>query len=269
MHDFRSFHFFYVHLLTSVIPITFFIIDNCDMSGNIPNELKVLQDLKFLDLSSNNLVGEVPSELSLLEKLGELNGFFILPRRLSPYECTTYSNTFSLSSLEIIFLSSNRLSGNIPKQLCVNVNEGNLETIEIDCGRESDITCDTSCCQCKENNISAHPLSGSWDYNQKATWTTLKTLSGDKIYTVGTPQYNAAHWIIEQDKWTSKGTTSFLYQRYVLVLLYFMMGNDSDFRPDNGTNECLWDRVKCNDENHVVQIIFGKFGRSEKCTGSL
>lgn len=39
------------------------------MSGVIPVELEKLEELKYLDLSSNNLEGEVPLEISLLTKL--------------------------------------------------------------------------------------------------------------------------------------------------------------------------------------------------------
>eukprot|EP00551_Chaetoceros_affinis_P009513 CAMPEP_0203671910 /NCGR_PEP_ID=MMETSP0090-20130426/7570_1 /ASSEMBLY_ACC=CAM_ASM_001088 /TAXON_ID=426623 /ORGANISM="Chaetoceros affinis, Strain CCMP159" /LENGTH=1155 /DNA_ID=CAMNT_0050537095 /DNA_START=55 /DNA_END=3519 /DNA_ORIENTATION=+ len=200
------------------------------MSGSIPKELKALHDLKIIDFSSNNLSGEVPYELSLLD------------------------------GLEMIFLGSNRLSGSIPNQLCAKVDDGNLKTIQIDCGRESDITCADSCCVCNENS----PVNpeNSWDYNQKATWTTLKTLSGDIISNLYSPQYNAAHWIIETDNWKNSASSNFLYQRYVLVLMYFTMGKDSPFRPDSEKNECLWERVMCNENNYIVHIEFGGCGMS-------
>ncbi len=40
------------------------------MEGKIPAELQELEDLIYLDLSSNKLTGHVPPELSKLTKLG-------------------------------------------------------------------------------------------------------------------------------------------------------------------------------------------------------
>lgn len=46
--------------------------DASDMGGVIPTEVAKLNDLKYLDLSSNNLTGVVPVELGLLPKLGKI-----------------------------------------------------------------------------------------------------------------------------------------------------------------------------------------------------
>ena len=45
--------------------------DNKGVTGQIPLELKVLHDLTYLDLSSNQLFGPIPTSLSLLENLGK------------------------------------------------------------------------------------------------------------------------------------------------------------------------------------------------------
>ncbi len=42
------------------------------MSGVIPTEIAKLNELKYLDLSSNHLTGVVPAELGFLPKLGKI-----------------------------------------------------------------------------------------------------------------------------------------------------------------------------------------------------
>lgn len=51
--------------------LTILHIDGCELQGQIPNEIKIFKELKYLDLSSNNLDGKVPSELSELDQLGK------------------------------------------------------------------------------------------------------------------------------------------------------------------------------------------------------
>ena len=59
--------------------VTFFVKDDCGMTGSIPIELTELHDLIYIDLSSNQLSGEVPSELSKLSNLGKyaIEEFFL------------------------------------------------------------------------------------------------------------------------------------------------------------------------------------------------
>ena len=47
-------------------------LDKCDLVGNIPKELKALDELDYLDMSNNQLYGEIPSELKDLKHLHKL-----------------------------------------------------------------------------------------------------------------------------------------------------------------------------------------------------
>ena len=67
------------------------------MSGPIPKELKELHELKYLDLSSNDLTGTVPPELSVLQKLGrsfQLVCYFLFHHIVSHvfYDAHSYRN---------------------------------------------------------------------------------------------------------------------------------------------------------------------------------
>lgn len=98
-----------------------------------------------------------------------------------------------------------------------------------------------------------------WDDNQKATWNRIKSLSGDELNDPDSPQYLAAHWIVQDDKWHYPANSSFLYQRYVLVLLWKMMGHDTLFVPDGRSDECQWPRVSCDPAGFVDHLELGEF----------
>jgi len=92
------------------------------LTSTIPSHLGVLSDMKLLDLSFNSLSGLIPSELGLL--------------------------TANISLL------GNRLSGEIPRELCphwcssfVNKSKTSFEgTLEVDCDRS--LECGESLCNC-------------------------------------------------------------------------------------------------------------------------
>lgn len=220
--------------------------DNKGVTGQIPLELKVLHDLTYLDLSSNQLSGPIPTSLSLLGNLGEwvlISQFmlFFVVRNKNLYCCVKF--------VETLILDDNNLSGPVPQQICSRHDQGVLMHIKTDCKDGGQVQC--QCCE----NCSKFD---NWESNQKATWNRLKTLSGDKLNDPNSPQYKAAHWIVESDKWQYPSNSGFLYQRYVLILLYKMMGSDSLFSPDAHSDECKWQKVSCNNEGYVEHIEFGK-----------
>ena len=142
-------------------------------------------------------------------------------------------------------LDHNRIEGTMPEELCKSNISGVLKHIRTDCEH---VHC-TCCENCNDS-----------DAKKKATVEELKLLSGDKIYDPNTPQYKASDWIIREDKWNYPiELTSYLYQRYVLVLLYFMMGDQDGFKPDPNTDECEWERIDCSHNGYVEHIEFGKY----------
>ena len=143
-------------------------------------------------------------------------------------------------------MDSNNIRGNIPNELCVLRELGHLQKLFVDCERGKIVQCE--CCECRGNQES----SGNWTYNQKKTWSKLASLSGDTISNQSSPQYAAAQWIVEKDNWHNPvESTIYLYQRYVLVLFYYMMGEQSYFEPDSKVDECEWERVECNQDRYV------------------
>jgi hypothetical protein len=100
------------------------------------------------------------------------------------------------------------------------------------------------------------------------------------LFNVTTPQSKALNWILEErDRATCPGIK--LVQRWVMATFYFSTGGDhwfecsasSNATDDCGTmapfvgkkrflsedNECLWAGIKCDMENCVTEIEFGKF----------
>ena len=89
------------------------------LTGEIPAELGNLTNLRGLYLNSNQLTGEIPAELGNLTNLEELD--------LSNNQLTGEipAELGSLTNLEVLYLYGNRLTGSIPAEL------GNLTNLEV------------------------------------------------------------------------------------------------------------------------------------------
>jgi len=200
--------------------------DNCDLSGSIPVELKVMDHLKHLDFTSNHLSGNIPSELS-----------FIM-------------------SLETLSLEDNDFVGIVPQLLCELHNAGSLLKISTDCGDNviNKVIC--SCCNCNLDNSGSY----EWTESQKSIWNSLKSISGVTLSDPNSPQYLAAHWIIEVDAYRTD--RKFIYQRYVLVVLHYMMSDNSWFYPSAIMGECQWDGIGCNDQGYITHMKLDDCGIS-------
>ncbi len=146
--------------------------------------------------------------------------------------------------IEILDLEKNNLTGPVPEAICEKHDSiaGSLLRLYVDCVVE---------CQCCDN------CGFEMNLNQKETYDRLKLLSGEKISDPDTPQYKAAYWMLWENKLQYPAKSRFLYQRYVLVLMYFMMGDETWFEPLVDIDECHWEKVGCNSDYFVENIKFG------------
>ena len=102
--------------LTGSIPAEIGLLDNLTdlvlsdnlLSGNMPPEIGQLLNLRFLDLSGNELEGAIPSEIGRLRYLRQLS---LNDNQLSG---TLPSEFSGLGMLQVLRVSTNRLSGGIP-----------------------------------------------------------------------------------------------------------------------------------------------------------
>ena len=147
--------------------------------------------------------------------------------------------------LETILLDSYNIHGNIPKELYDCHNFGHIQKLFVDCERGKIIQCE--CCECSGDDQTNSSNANNWTYNQKKTWSKLASLLGDKLLNqYSSAQYKVARWIVdEEDNWHDPvEMTDFIYQQYVLVLYYFMMGKQSQFKLElKVEDECQWERI--------------------------
>ena len=81
------------------------------LTGEIPPELGGLSNLEWLDIASNQLTGEIPTELG---NLSNLEGLDIASNQLTGEIPTELGN---LSNLTGLYLWGNQLTGSIPPEL--------------------------------------------------------------------------------------------------------------------------------------------------------
>ena len=81
------------------------------LTGEIPEELGSLTNLRSLNLSSNQLTGEIPTEL---KNLANLQSLLLFDNQLTGGIPLVLGN---LSNLESLYLSNNQLTGEIPSDL--------------------------------------------------------------------------------------------------------------------------------------------------------
>lgn len=172
---------------------------------------------------------------------------------------------FFLWNVESLHLERNpNLEGKVPAFLCRHKEIGKLIDFTVQCSLQTSKV-DCSCCDHCNGKPDDVPddIGGS---RQNLIMEKLKALSGDVVKEVGTPQHQAAEWIIEDDEGQYPSQSDFLYQRYVLAMLHFMMEDDnmSMLGEVSGTDECNWDGITCNGDGHLTHIHFG----ASRCFGS-
>jgi len=201
--------------------IQFLHLNGCKLRGQIPDELSYLSSIRTLDFSDNSLEGVIPSSLKMLDRL------------------------------EFLYLDHNLLEGAVPNAICNMKDQNSLFSVTADCtNAKRDVSC-TCCNNCAEmhNNL---------NNRQKAVMQKLRNLSGSASIDDGkSPQHRANHWMIKVDNMQLAADADNLYQRYVLVLLFYMMGDQEKISIDANSHECTWspERIKCYNDN-VTSIKF-------------
>ena len=170
---------------------------------------------------------------------------------------------------ESLYLERNEgLEGEVPELLCRHKEQGTLINFTVQCSGESSKV-DCSCCDhCNGKSHGGIPVGGigqnidvELNTRQQAVLNKLKTISGNQITELGTPQNKAAYWIIKEDKGKYPAESEFLFQRYILALLHFMFDGNSLYMLEQKTrlDECMWDGIVCSANGHIISIRFGTF----------
>lgn len=85
----------------------------------------------------------------------------------------------------------------------------------------------------------------------------LRALSGNVISVPNTLHHKAVHWMLWNDKSGITADSPFVWQRYILALFYYHMGDKNDiFELNENTGECTWDRIGCDAKGYVQHIRF-------------
>ena len=102
----------------SVLNTTYLVLNNNELTGEIPSEIWNLTNLTWLDLGSNQLTGSIPSEIGNLTNLEMLSlSFNQLTGSIPP-------EVGNLTNLTGLYLNRNQLIGSIPSEI------GNLTNLE-------------------------------------------------------------------------------------------------------------------------------------------
>ena len=161
----------------------------------------------------------------------------------------------------------------IPKQIFqVQSASGNKETETVSDSKSTSGTSNVSTKDCS----TFKPESFHQTMKQK-----VKDLSGndEAFNNPFSPQSKALNWVfsnsnnmLQQNKNDGSSTIcpDDLIQRYAIVTLYYSLGgenwnNKSDFLIQN-KDECKWgSKIRCNDQNEIVEIIIGKQIQFRSC----
>ena len=102
----------------SVLNTTYLVLNNNELTGEIPSEIWNLTNLTWLDLGSNQFTGSIPSEIGNLTNLEMLSlSFNQLTGSIPP-------EVGNLTNLTGLYLNRNQLTGSIPSEI------GNLTNLE-------------------------------------------------------------------------------------------------------------------------------------------
>jgi hypothetical protein len=217
-------------------------LDGCELNGPIPPEIQALSHLDYLDLSKNKLTGQVPLAYQNLHKLVHM------------------------------YLDETLLTGDVPDAVCQLRVRAELLSFVTDClpgDRSVNCDCCTNCPLEEEDDVPEDYLE-SLDSRELAIMNKLKVISGDAVAVVGTPQHNAAHFIMKVDSLKLTANDEFLYQRYVVTLLGEMSGSLYPcFERVSGISECnwlsnggggmTWERIACDSLGVVEYLKLGMY----------
>jgi hypothetical protein len=212
------------------------------LTGSIPKEIGLLDDLNFLDFSNNKIGGVIPIQLANLEEL------------------------------ESLLLHDNGIRGAVPMLIC-NLRETGLKELKVDCDTDPPkVTCDC-CTNCEigtANIVSTVSPTGfptpestyeridyAVKYGRRGQHIAgiLETYA-EEVFQADTSWSMAADWIIATDPLELESSDPNLVQRWVLAVLYFQLDgvNWSYETFLSGSSECDWDQITCDEDGSVTSI---------------
>lgn len=151
-----------------------------------------------------------------------------------------------------MYLEDNSLVGAVPESVCDLRNQDNLIVFTTDCtGESKELSCE--CC----TNCVVHTKESEMGSRQIALLEKLKIVSGSEVLDqLNSVQRKAADWIMKEDTMMLMASSEHLSQRYVLAIMYYMMGDEKWFTLDGEKNECQWERIGCDASGRVNHIKF-------------
>mmetsp|Transcript_9984 Transcript_9984/g.21610 ORF Transcript_9984/g.21610 Transcript_9984/m.21610 type:complete len:1577 (+) Transcript_9984:140-4870(+) len=224
--------------------ITFNLATN-QVSGPIPKEIGMLQDIDILELAENQLTS-IPAEM------GQLN------------------------TIDHVFLQANNFGGQeMPAQVCQLRTEGSLTLLWADCrGDQASLLCHPACCTTcfsgSTSSLSASPGSGDKepggithaDSDEEVLNRLKKSApdNGESLNNALSPQFKAYTWLVGTDPTNdAKLSDILLLQRYAMATLYFGLAGHGWAQKDGWLSEksaCEWELVeKCNNVGMVTELL--------------
>jgi hypothetical protein len=129
----------HVYFLRSLLSVALWL-DSNTITGKIPSEIGLLQDLASISITNSTLTGSIPTEFGSLTGLRRLWLYSNLLTGDIP------SQLADLAQLEVLEIHDNSIVGVVPEGICSKIAQSEYEFKALTADCNSEVSCAADCC---------------------------------------------------------------------------------------------------------------------------